>query len=123
MTNLITSAVVNGVIGISMIMCQQLHFILGLALFFIIWKFILPMVGLLYRLIAGISPFPRLTVIIAWLFQGGGCLAGAVGIIIYTIRGGVSFSTVVSTVIVISMSVALCRYAINGSLSYVSDHA
>jgi hypothetical protein len=105
-----------------MLVCQRLHFTLGLALFYIIWKFLLPKVTGLYYRIARISPFSLLTLIAAFLFQGGECLAGIVEISISTIRAGIRFSSVVSALIVISMSLALCKYAITGSLSYIENH-
>jgi len=121
LTNIIVSILIIVVIGTLIMLCQRIHFVLGLVLFIILWKFLLPLVAIVYKQIAKISPISILTIVIAFLIQGGECLLGIIGIIIYTIRTGLSFSSVLSAIIVIAMSVTLAKYAIGGSLLQVEE--
>ena len=121
LTNIIVSILIIVVIGTLIMLCQRIHFVLGLILFLILWKFLLPLVAIVYKQIAKISPISILTIVIAFLIQGGECLLGIIGIIIYTIRTGLSFSSVLSAIIVIAMSVTLAKYAIGGSLLQVEE--
>ena len=121
-TNIIVSILILAAIGALVMLCQKIHFVLGLVLFFILWKFLLPLVAIVYKQVAKISSFSMLIIVIAFLIQGGECLLGIIGIIIYTIKTGLTFSSVLSAIVVIAMSVALARYAIRGSLMQVDEN-
>jgi len=116
--NIIVTILVAAVISLLILLCQKIHFILGLVLFFVLWKFLLPFVAVIYKQVAKINTFPIVTIITAFLIQGGECVLGIIGICYYTIKTGLSFSSVVSAIVVIAMSVTLrYRNGINYQLS------
>jgi hypothetical protein len=110
----ISSFLIAALIGVLIMLCQRIHFVIGLVLFVILWKILLPLVTLVYKQVAKISPFPMLTIVIAFLFIGGECLLGIIGIIRFTINSGISFSSVLSAIVVIAMSITLFKYSIAG---------
>jgi len=120
--NILVTILVAAVIALLIALCQKIHFILGLVLFFILWKFLLPLVALLYKQVAKINTYPIVTIITAILIQGGDCVLGIIVICYYTIKTGISFSSVVSAIVAIAMSVALCKYSIYGSLLQVGEN-
>jgi hypothetical protein len=121
-TNILATLIIAALIGLLVLLCQRIHFTLGLVLFIVLWKFLLPFVALLYKQIAKICPFPLVTVIVAYLIQGGECILGIIGICYFTIKTGLRFSSIVSALVVIGMSIVLCKYSIGGSLLHIQEN-
>ncbi len=105
---------INILIGFLLMFCQRIHIIFGLLVFAGLWKFLLPLVTLIYKQAARINPFPILAIVIAWLIFGGECLLGIIGIIYFIIKTGISFPSIMSAIILIAMSIRLFYYSFAG---------